>query len=157
MWNSTLHSCALPVLSLPGTRQLRFPLSVEFQSLLAHLFSLELDVGSVLLPFWNPQSCWNRIFWKKYPKDYLLGQATTLLAWKQTLPTLCYPGVLTADTEGGRFWRHPKPQPQELMMLLMPLGHGRKTRIFGWLLLAQSGGVSHRAEGQRTRATHAVK
>ena len=42
----------LPVLSLAGTRQQHFPLSVEFQSLLSHLFSeLELDAGRTLLPF----------------------------------------------------------------------------------------------------------
>lgn len=42
-------------------------------------------------------------------------------------------------------------------MLLMPLGHERKTRIFGRLLLAQRGAVSHEAEGQGTLATQAVK
>ena len=38
-----------------------------------------------------------------------------------------------------------------------PTGHERKTCVGGWLPLAQSAGMSHKAGGQGTRATHAVK
>lgn len=129
MWNGTRHSCALPVLSLAGTRQQHFPLSVEFRSLLAHLFSeLELDAGRTLLPFWNPQSCWKRRG-KKYPKIVYEGRHVAGVKTNcQNFVTLVF---CQLTQWGGRFWRHPRPQPQRVNDVTHATGAGKKDSRFG--------------------------
>lgn len=74
---------------------------------------------------------------KKYPK--IVYEGRHVAGVKTNCQNFCYSGILSANTVGWKIFDViPDLSPEELMMLPMPLGPGRKTRILGGCCLPRA-------------------